>query len=69
MLMDPAPGQCLYVCDQGAGDTFDIVPDRILEAARSIDQKFLSAPTEDYGPSLSSLENYKLTEKPAPVKG
>ena len=69
MLMDQAPGQCLYVCDQGAGDTFDIIPYQILEAARAIDPKFLSAPTEDYGPSLSSLENYKLTEKPAPLKG
>ena len=68
MLMDQAPGQCLYVCDQGAGDTLDIVPDRILKAARKIDPKFLSAPTEDYGPSLSSLENYKLTEKPAPKR-
>ena len=65
LLMDQAPGQCLYVCDQGAGDTIDLIPERMLKAAEKIDPKFLSAPTEDYGPSLSSLENYKLTEKPA----
>jgi len=65
MLMDQAPGQCLYVCDQGAGDSFDLVPERILKAAEAIDPKFLSAPTEDYGPSLSSLELYKIQQKPA----
>ena len=31
------------------------------------DPGYLTAPTEDYGPSLSSLENYKKTQKPAPV--
>ena len=65
MLMDQAPGQCLYVCDQGAGDTIDLIPDHILEAGRAIDPKYLSAPTEDYGPSLSSLEHYKLEQTPA----
>ena len=69
MLMDQAPGQCLYVCDQGAGDTIDLIPDYILKAAEKIDPKFLNAPTEDYGPSLSSLENYKLTQKPAKKRG
>ena len=69
MLMDQAPGQCLYVCDQGAGDTIDLIPDYILKAAEKIDPKFLNAPSEDYGPSLSSLENYKLTQKPAKKRG
>ena len=68
MLMDQAPGHCMYVCDQGKGDTLDIVPANIVEAARQIDPKFLSAPTEDYGPSLSSLENYALTQTPAPPR-
>jgi hypothetical protein len=44
----------------------DLPPD-LVAAARALDPKFLSAPTEDYGPSLSSLENYALTQKPAPV--
>lgn len=65
MLMDQAEGHCMYVCDHGNGDTIDIVDDRIVTAARNIAPKFLSAPLEDYGPSLSSLENYKLTETPA----
>jgi hypothetical protein len=30
--------------------------------------RFLTAPESDYGPSLSSLENYARTQKPAPVK-
>lgn len=65
MLMDQAPGQCLYVCDQGAGDSIDLIPKKILDAARAIDPKYLSAPTEDYGPSLSSLEHYAREQTPA----
>ena len=45
----------------------DALPKDLVEAAREVSPKFLSAPTEDYGPSLSSLENYMRTEKPAPV--
>ena len=47
----------------GIGD----LPQDLVAAARSLNPKFLSAPTEDYGPSLASLENYALTETPAPV--
>lgn len=43
------------------------LPEDLVEAAKAIDPGYLVAPTEDYGPSLSSLENYKQTEKPAPV--
>ena len=68
MLMDQAEGHCMYVCDHGNGDTIDIVSDHIVEAARNIDPKFLDAPLKDYGPSLSSLETYKLTETPAPPR-
>jgi len=68
MLMDQAPGHCFYVCDQGAGDSWDLVPQRMRDAAEAIDPKFLSAPTEDYGPSLSSLEMYKIEQTPAPPR-
>lgn len=68
MLMDQADGHCMYVCDFGGGDSIDVIDDHIVEAARNIDPKFLSAPLKDYGPSLSSLENYKLTETPAPPR-
>ena len=30
--------------------------------------KFLTPPDSDYGPSLSSLENYAIKETPAPAK-
>ena len=66
MLMDQAPGHVLYVCDMGAFDSFDGIPRDVLERAEKLDPKWLVAPREDYGPSLSSLENYARTEQPAP---
>jgi len=67
MLMDQSPGHVLYVCDMGGFDSFDQVPQDVLRRAEAMDPKWLVAPREDYGPSLSSLENYALTEKPAPA--
>ena len=68
MLMGQAPGCINYF------STFATVPEGIaglpedlVEAARAVDPKFLSAPTEDYGPSHSSIENYALEQTPAPV--
>ena len=43
------------------------LPADMVAAAKAIDPGFLVAPTEDYGPSLSSLENYAKTQTPAPV--
>ncbi len=68
LLMDQGPGHMVYVCDFASRKTSEGIPQRILDAAKAIDPKYLEAPTEDYGPNLSSLENYKLTETPAPVK-
>lgn len=65
LLMNQAPGHMTYVCDQGAWDHWDYVPQNIIDAAKAIDPKFLSAPTEDYGPSLSSLEWYARQQTPA----
>ena len=48
--------------------SLDVLPDDLLAAAEAIDPKYLEAPTEDYGPSLSSLENYAREQQPAPVK-
>ena len=67
MLMDQAPGHILYVCDMGGFDSLDSIPRDVLERAEKMDPKWLVAPREDYGPSLSSLENYALTEQPAPA--
>ncbi len=68
MLMGQGPGHMVYVCDFASRKTSAGIPQQILDAARAIDPKYLEAPTEDYGPNLSSLENYKLTETPAPPK-
>ena len=65
LYMDQKPGHIVYSCDMGASDHWDYIPDHIIEAARKIDPKYLSAPTEDYGPSLSSLEHYALEQTPA----
>lgn len=68
MLMGQAKGCINYfthfytVKDGIAG-----LPQDLVDAAKAIDPGYLTAPTEDYGPSLSSLENYKKTEKPAAV--
>lgn len=68
MLMGTAPGHISYFT------TFATLPGGVKElpadlvaAARAKGEKWLHAPTEDYGPSLSSLENYAREQKPAPV--
>lgn len=68
MLMGQAPGHINYfttfaTLDGGIKD----LPADLVAAARAMDEKWLHAPTEDYGPSLSSLENYARQQKPAPV--
>lgn len=68
MLMGAAPGNISYVCSYGSTEDGirGLSPD-IVAAARAMDEKWLHAPTEDYGPSLSSLENYARQQTPAPV--
>jgi hypothetical protein len=67
MLMGAAPGNVNYFNTFATLSGLKDLPQDLVEAARDISPKFLSAPTEDYGPSLSSLENYSRFEKPAPV--
>jgi hypothetical protein len=67
MQMGAAPGGVNYFNTFGTLSSLDDVPKDLVEAARAISPKFLSAPTEDYGPSLSSLENYAKNHTPAPV--
>lgn len=68
MLMGQAPGCINYFTHfHTVRDGIAGLPDDMVSAAKAVDPGYLEAPTEDYGPSLSSLENYKLTEKPAPV--
>jgi hypothetical protein len=68
MLMGQGRGHISYFCTFATlpGGIKDLAPD-LVAAAAAIDPKFLHAPTEDYGPSLSSLENYARENKPAPV--
>lgn len=68
MLMGQADGHINYFTH------FQTIPDgvaglrpEIVAAARAMDEKWLSAPTTDYGPSLSSLENYAREQTPVPV--
>lgn len=68
MLMGQASGHITYVCNYGSEPLGEkgLSPDAVA-AARAMDEKWLHAPTEDYGPSFSSLENYARFETPAPV--
>lgn len=68
MLMGQAPGSINYFTTFATlpGGIKDLPAD-LVAAARAMDEKWLHAPTEDYGPSLSSLENYAREQKPAPV--
>jgi hypothetical protein len=68
MLMGQADGHILYVGDMAGYKSMDYLPQDLLEYCRKNAPKFLEAPTEDYGPSLSSIENYVRTQQPAPVK-
>ncbi len=67
MLMGGAPGNINYFNTFSTVSGIEALPSDLVAAAREVSPKFLSAPTEDYGPSLSSLENYARFEKPAPV--
>lgn len=71
MLMGTRPGNCLYVTDFAGGPDWDVVPERSKDVLKYVEKnypKYLTAPDTDYGPSLSSLENYAKNQKPAPVK-
>ncbi len=68
MLMGTAPGFVNYFTSfQTIPNGIAGLPADLVAAARAMDEKWLHAPTEDYGPSLSSLENYAREQKPAPV--
>ncbi|MBO9570507.1 MAG: DUF1838 family protein, partial [Cellulomonas iranensis] len=68
MLMGQAPGHITYFTTfQTLPGGIKELPLNLVEAARAMDEKWLHSPTEDYGPSLSSLENYAREQKPAPV--
>ena len=67
MLMGQAPGNISYFTNFATLKSIAELPADLVAAARAVSPKYLSAPTEDYGPSLSSLENYAREQKSAPV--
>jgi hypothetical protein len=68
MLMGQTPGHIIYTSYMGGVNSLDELPQDLVAAADAIDPKYLDAPTEVYGPSLSSLEHYALEQEPKPVK-
>ncbi|MBB6253103.1 DUF1838 family protein [Nitrospirillum iridis] len=67
MLMGQAAGCISYFCSFGTVSGIDQLPADLVAKARAMDPKWLSAPDSDYGPSLSSLENYARQQTPAAV--
>jgi hypothetical protein len=66
MLLGQKPGHIVYVGNMTAYDSMKYIPQDMLDYCAKNLPKFLEAPTEDYGPSLSSIENYAREQKPAP---
>jgi len=68
MLMGQAPGHAFYLGIMGGYDNLDMVSDNVRRYAEKHHPKYFDAPTKWEEPSLSSLEDYARTQKPAPVK-
>jgi hypothetical protein len=68
MLMGQAPGHCFYIGSMGGYDNLDMLSANVRAYAEKNHPKFLDAPTRWEEPSLSSLEDFARTQKPAPVK-
>ncbi len=69
MLMGQEPGHVIYNGAMIGGSDHSVIPVKTLAYAKKNYPDFLHAPTEDYGPSHSSLEIYSRTQEPVPVKG
>ena len=70
MLMGTAPGHMNYMVDFTGADNPGQMSKELRAYLDSTPErsKFLTPPDSDYGPSLSSLENYARTQTPAPAK-
>jgi hypothetical protein len=68
MLMGQTPGHCMYASTMTGFDTIEKLPKYVVDYAMKHKPDMLKAPTEDYGPSHSSLEHYSRQQKPAPAK-
>lgn len=68
MLMGQAPGHTFYMGTMGGYDNLDMLSDTARRYAEKHNPEYFDAPTKWEEPSLSSLEDYARTQKPAPVK-
>ncbi|MCC5794287.1 MAG: DUF1838 family protein [Chromatiales bacterium] len=68
MLMGQTPGHCVYTSTMASLESVEQLPRKVLDYTEKHRPEMLKAPTEDYGPSHSSLEHYARDQKPAPVK-
>lgn len=68
MLMGQAPGHMLYMGIMGGYDNLDMMSADVRAYAGKHHPEYFDAPTEWVEPSLSSLEDYARTQKPAPLK-
>ncbi len=67
MLLGDKPGHVLYVGVMHSAESVDEVSPPVLAYIKKHFPKFLNAPEEDTGPSLSSIEDYARKQKPAPA--
>ena len=68
MLNGQMQGHITCITYMGGFDQMESIPAKLLAHTKATDPKFLTAPETDQGPSLSSIENYAKTQKPAPPK-
>src|SRR5690606_26198172 len=64
LLMGQAPGHCMYAATMVNLESVDKLPKHVREYAEKNCPHMLTAPTEDYGPSHSSLEHYSRQQTP-----
>ncbi len=68
MLMGTAPGHVMYEVDFACSSRPGDASPELMALIEAEYPKLLTPPESDYGPSLTSLENYAQFAKPAPVK-
>jgi hypothetical protein len=68
MLMGQAEGHILYCGTMGGFDTLDMLSPQARAYGEKHHPQYFDAPEKWEEPSLSSLEDYARTQKPAPVK-
>jgi hypothetical protein len=66
MLMGQTEGHAMYISTMTKASDPSIVPEHVREFSESQRPGMLQSPTEDYGPSISSLEYYAKEQTPAP---